>query len=281
MEAEDFRAFVGQLSSLTVEQREAILEAIRDRATAATAVAMINARFALAPLCGHCRSKNIRPWSKPNPIRRYMCDACGQTFTALTGTPLQNLRRRDAWLEYAQCLADGITLRKAAKRCRIGLDTSFRWRHRFLAAPKTVKAKTLSGIPGSSPRTSADETFILKSQKDARKVVGRAPRKRGGKASKPGKSDEHQPVLIARDRNGATTGATAGAMIDAVDGDSIKGHLGGVVQKQTLLITDGEKAYAAFAKAYALLHVWIIASKGWHVWQGYHIQNVTMRARAI
>ena len=104
-----------------------------------------------------------------------MCDACGKTFTALTGTPLQNLRRRDAWLKYAQCLADGITLRKAATRCKIVLDTAFRWRHRFLAVPKDVKAKALSGI------VEADETLILKSQKGARNVVGRAPRKRGGK----------------------------------------------------------------------------------------------------
>ena len=153
VEAKHFQALVEKISSLTVEQREALLDAIRDRATAATAVAMIDARFALAPQCGHCRSKNLRLWSKPNPIRHYMCDACGQTFTALTGTPLNNLRRRDAWLEYAQCLADGITLRKTAKRCKIALDTSFRWRHRFLATPKDVKAAVLSGIPGSSPRT--------------------------------------------------------------------------------------------------------------------------------
>ena len=264
MEAKEFQTFVGTLGELTNEQRDAILEAIHGRASAMSAVALIDARFALAPECGHCRSKTIRPWSKPNPIRRYMCDACGKTFTALTGTPLQNLRRRDAWLEYAQCLADGTTLRKAASRCKIVLDTSFRWRHRFLAIPKDSKAETLSGI------VEADETFILKSEKGARKVVGRAARKRGGKASRPGKSDEHQAVLIARDRTGATTDA----MLDAVDGACIKNALGGVVQKETLLITDGEKAYAAFARTYALLHVWIIASKGEHVWEGYHIQNV-------
>ena len=119
MEAKEFQTFVGSLGKLTKERHDAILEAIHGRASAMSAVALIDARFALAPECGHCRSKTIRPWSKPNPIRRYMCDACGKTFTALTGTPLQNLRRRDAWLEYAQCLADGTTLRKAASRCKI------------------------------------------------------------------------------------------------------------------------------------------------------------------
>ena len=264
MEAKHFQALVDQMSVLTREQREAIVEAVKTRASATDAISLIDARFATAPLCPHCKSKNVGTWSKPKPLTRYMCKACETTFSALTGTPLETLRRRDAWLDYAQCLADGLSLRKAAKRCKIALDTSFRWRHRFLAIPKNKKAKALSGI------VEADETFILKSQKGARKVVGRAARKRGGKASKPGKSDEHQPVLIARDRTGATTDA----MLDTVDGASITQHLGGVVQAETLLITDGEKAYAALAKAYALMHVWIIASKGEHVWQGYHIQNV-------
>lgn len=264
MESKHFQALVDQLSSLTKAQRDAIVEAVKARASATDAISLIDARFATAPQCPHCRSKNVGTWSKPKPLTRYMCKSCGTTFSALTGTPLETLRRRDAWLDYAQCLADGISLRKAAKRCRIALDTSFRWRHRFLAVPKDKKAKVLSGI------VEADETFILKSQKGARKVVGRTPRKRGGTAGKPGKSDEHQPVLIARDRTGATTDA----MLETVNSDAIKGHLGGVVREETLLITDGEKAYAALAKTYALLHVWIIASKGEHVWQGYHIQNV-------
>ena len=264
MEAKHFQALVDQLSALTKEQRDALIAAVKTRASATDAISLIDARFATAPQCPHCKSKNVGTWSKPKPLTRYMCKACDTTFSALTGTPLETLRRRDAWLEYAQCLSDGISLRKAAKRCNIVLDTAFRWRHRFLEVPKNKKAKALSGI------VEADETFVLKSQKGARKVVGRAPRKRGGKASKSGRSDEHQPVLIARDRTGATTDA----MIDTGSTENVKMHLGGVVQAETLLITDGEKAYAGLAKAYALLHVWIIASKGEHVWQGYHIQNV-------
>ena len=263
MEAPDFQALLDPLGELTIEQREALVEAIRGRATAATAVAMIDARFAAAPRCGHCRSEDVGSWARTLPVR-YLCNACGKTFTALTGTPLQNLRRRDAWLAYAQCLADGISLRKAAKRCKISLDASFRWRHRFLDTPKGKTATALSGM------VEADETYILKSEKGSRKIVGRKPRKRGGTATKPGTSDEYTPVMIARDRAGATTDA----MLEKVDAENVKAHLGGVVQKDTLLITDGEKAYAAFAKAYALMHVWIIASKGEHVWQGYHIQNV-------
>ncbi len=54
----------------------------------------------------------------------------------------------------------------------------------------------------------ADEAFFLKSAKGSKRLVGRVPRKRGGTAKKKGLSpDEHTPVLIVRDRHGATTDA--------------------------------------------------------------------------
>ena len=262
MEAVEFQALVDQLSGLTAGQREALIEAVRAKASASDAVSLIDRRFAAAP--PHCTSAAVGTWSKPKPLTRYKCHDCRRTFTGLTGTPLERLRRRDAWLDYAQALADGVSLRKAAKRCGIVLDTSFRWRHRFLQLPKQKKATTVSGM------VEGDETYFLRSQKGARKGAGRKARKRGGKASRPGLSDEHAAVLIARDRTGATTDA----VLDKVDTASITRQLGGVVQKDTLLISDGEKAYGAFAAALGLLHVWIIASKGEHVWRGYHIQNV-------
>lgn len=185
MEAKDFQALVDQLGGLTMEQREALIEAVEARASATDAVALIDCRFAAAPRCPHCKSVDVGTWSKPKPLTRYMCRACVTTFTALTGTPLERLRRRDAWLAYGQALADGISLRKAAKRCGIVLDTAFRWRHRFLESAKSRKATAVSDI------VEVDETYFLKSQKGARKVEGRKARKRGGTASKPGLSDEH------------------------------------------------------------------------------------------
>jgi hypothetical protein len=49
-----------------------------------------------------------------------------------------------------------------------------------------------------------DETYVLESFK-GRKVVGRKARKRGGRAAKRGLSRAQIPVLVARDRSGATT----------------------------------------------------------------------------
>jgi len=271
MEALEFQALVDQLSGLTAGQRAALIEAVRAKASASDAVSLSDRRFAAAPRCPHCKLVAVGTWSKPKPLTRYKCHDCRRTFTGLTGTPLERLRRRDAWLEYAQALADGVSLRKAAKRCGIVLGTSFRWRHRFLQLPKQKKATSVSGM------VEVDGTYFLKSQKGARKVAGRKARKRGGKTSRPGLSDEHAAVLIARDRTGATTDA----VLDKVDTANISRHLRGVVQKDTLLISDGEKAYGAFAAALGFLHVWIIASKGEHVWRGYHIQNVNAYASGL
>lgn len=155
-------------------------------------------------------------------------------------------------------------MRKAAKRCRIDLGTSFRWRHRFLTQPKDVKAKSVKGI------VEADETFFRRSAKGSRKLVGRAPRKRGEKA-KPGLStDDYAPVLIVRDRYGATTDQK----LADLETRTISACLAPVVEADALLVSDGRPAYASFAAERDLLHISIIASRGQHVYQGFHLQNV-------
>ena len=173
MDGKRFQVLVAQLSDLSGVQRAALITALKRRLPADEALQLIDSHFLADPCCGHCRSKNAGGWSAQGGLKRYRCKDCGKTFNALTGTPLAQLHRRDAWFAYAQALADGVSLRRAAKRCGIALDTSFRWRHRFLAAAKDVKAKVVKGI------VEADETFIRKSVKGSKRLVGRAPRKRG------------------------------------------------------------------------------------------------------
>ena len=73
----------------------------------------------------------------------------------LSGTPLARQRHKDKWLEYAQQIASGQSLRTSAKVCDMHRNTAFRWRHRFLKLPNEQKAASLVGI------AEADETFFL------------------------------------------------------------------------------------------------------------------------
>ena len=53
--------------------------------------------------------------------------------------PLSDLHRKDKWLAFGACLADGLTVRASAERCGLAVNTALRWRHRFPAA-KDLKA---------------------------------------------------------------------------------------------------------------------------------------------
>lgn len=264
MDGKGFQVLVGQLGELSAVQRDALITALKHRLPINEAVGLIDTRFSADPCCGHCSSKNIRGWSSQSGLKRYRCKDCHRTFNALTGTPLAQLHRRDAWFAYAQALADGVSLRKAAKRCGIALDTSFRWRHRFLAAAKDVKAKAVKGI------VEADETFIRKSAKGSKRLVGRAPRKRGEKAKAGLSADEYAPVLIVRDRHGNTTDQ----VLPDLEGPTFTRVLGPVVANDALLVSDGRAAYGQFADRAGLLHISINASKGERTYGSYHIQNV-------
>lgn len=193
MNAKEFRALIADLAALTPVQKGVVMSALTASSSASEAVDMIEAQFAEAPACGHCGSEAFSKWGVATVMRCYMRKSCGRAFNALTGTPLAHVHMRDKWLEYAGATADGVSLRKAAKRVGVHLETSFRWRHGFLAASRNVKATSLGGI------VEADETFILASAKGSKRLMGRATRKRGRSAERKGIStDEHDCILVLR-----------------------------------------------------------------------------------
>lgn len=265
MKTQDFQALVEQLGDLTDVQRTALRAALAGKGSDNEAIAMIETRFAAEPCCGHCKSKRFGTWGHAAGLRRYKCKDCNRTFNALTGTPLAQLHRRDAWLDYARTMVERTSLRKAADRAGVCLETSFRWRHRFLKAAKDKRPSMVTGI------VEADETFILKSAKGSKKLVGRAPRKRGGKAKKLGLSTEdYDCLLIIRDRYGTTTDA----ILPNLEGKTFKAALEPVVAKDALLVSDGRAAYSQFATGAGVLHISLNASAGERTCDGYHIQNV-------
>ncbi len=188
--------------------------------------------------CPHCASQNLGLWGNVSRLPRYRCGDCRRTFNALTGTPMAGLRKKELWADQARALETGEGLVAAANRCGVALTTAFRWRHRFLAASVLDKPKHLTGI------VEADETFILESFKGKRSGLSRPARKRGGKAAKRGLSAEQIPVLVARDRTGATTDAVLPKLSRA----AVTTALGGVVTAANQLCCDGGKAIVGFAR---------------------------------
>jgi transposase-like protein len=216
-------------------------------------------------ICPHCAGSRCHRCGQANGLQRYRCPGCGRSFNALTGTPLARLRLRDKWLPYLQCLIGSDTVRDAARRVAVAKSTSFRWRHRFLAAVRRVPLPRLSGI------VEADETYHLASQKGSRNM-DRPARKRGGKATRRGISPEFDCVLVARDRTGNTCAFVTGR--GPVTAAQLITHLLPVLARDALLVSDAARAYQAFAKSSGISHEFVNVQAGMRSRGALHIQGV-------
>ena len=85
---------------------------------------------------------------------------------------------------------------------------------------------------------------MLESLKGRWSDLPRKARKRGGKARHPGLHQDNVPILVARDRSGATFDA----VLPQVDAASIAAALTGVMTPANHLVGDGGRAIAAFAR---------------------------------
>jgi transposase-like protein len=196
MRQREWTKLKAMVAKLTFAQRQSLKEELVADDAAVASIEVIEAQ--VKPVCcPHCGGGSMVRNGSSNGLQRYKCRSCCRTFNALTGTPLARLRQKAKWLAQAEVLRDGTSITQATQRLRVARSTAFRWRHRFLALPKTVQAQALMGI------AEADETFFLHSRKGQRHL-DRKPRRRGGTAAKRGLSKEQVPVLVARDRSGAT-----------------------------------------------------------------------------
>jgi len=255
------RVMLGQLTPGQREELTTELAAMDAKPVAAT---VVEGRLAAERRCPHCSADRVIKHGTANGLQRYKCRDCGKTFCALTGTPLNHLAKRGKWLGYAACLRDGLTLQEASERVGISIGTAFRWRHRFLSMPRFQMAQALGGI------AETDETYFLRSCKGQRKHLDRPPRKRGGMAGKRGLSDEQVPVLVARDRSGAT----ADFILEVDDSDHIVQKLRPILPKDAILCTEGNSVMMAAGRKLGVEHHAVNVAAGRRVDGPWHVQNV-------
>ena len=250
MTSEDFAAWLSAIAGMSAAQRAEAAAALEKAAVGAGSSMKTKGKRSEDALgktgververqgCPHCAGRAIVGWGRSDGLLRYRCKSCGRTFNALTKTPMAHLRKKEKWLAHAQAMIEGKSLAKTAELCGVHPTTAFRWRHRFLRAPADDKPRGLSGI------VEADETFILESFKGRWSDLQRKARKRGGTARHRGSYQDNIPVLVARDRKGATFDA----VLPQDDSASIAAALTGVVTPGNHLVGDGGRPLAAFAR---------------------------------
>ena len=98
----------------------------------------------------------------------------------------------------------------------------------------------------------------------------RKARRRGGKARAGARSWEYTPVLMARDR----AGATANVILTSHKAASVQAALAPLLAPDTVLCTDGSVTLASAAHALGVEHQAINVSRGIRVRSPWHVQNV-------
>ena len=249
------------LSRTDLARLRAWIDNIRDPAEC---LALIEAAAAGRP-CPHCACARLHRSGFASGLQRFRCLACRRSSNALTGTPLARLRKRECWLAYIQCLLESRTVRDAALATGVHRTTSFRWRHRFAPGAARHRPAILSAI------VEADETYRLESQKGSRSLT-RPPRKRGGVARRRGINREHDCLLVARDRSGATLDFHTGR--GPVTAPQLRSCLHSVLPHDGLLISDGAAAYVRFAADAGITHEPVNVRAGRRARGAIHIQNV-------
>jgi len=247
---------------------EARVEPVGDEKRAAegdeTVASIVHRRVAVSG-CPHCQSHEIVRWGRSDGLPRYRCKSCRKTFNGLTKTPMAGLHKKEEWLAHAEAMIDGASVARTAERCNVHSTTAFRWRHRFLAALSSDKPQSMRGI------VEGDEMFVLESFKGKRSDLPRPSRKRGGKAAKRGLSAEQIPIVVVRDREGATFDA----VLPKLNRASMAAALGDVLTGADALCCDGGKSIVAFARG-AGLPVHVLAAPGGPRPEApqFHINNV-------
>ena len=164
MDHKQYQEWLSGIDRLSPAQRREAEAVLSGGSQASASLAAIEAAVGEDRRCPHCGTPGAVSRGKARGLRRYQCKGCGKTFNAATGTPLSGLHRKERWLPFGNCLSEGMTVRASAGHCKLAVNTSFRWRHRFLAA-KQLGSRKLTGI------VEADETFVLESRKGERQRI--------------------------------------------------------------------------------------------------------------
>lgn len=260
-----------ELLSLSEENREELLSVLSKKSENSLSSQRVSRRELLnnkQGFCPHCLHEKYVRFGIDAGAQRYKCKSCMRSFTEYTGTWMAGLHSRDKVCDYLDMMLEEKSLDKISSELKINKKTAFDWRHKILSSLKDQDDDTdnFTGI------TESDETFFLTSEKGM-KVEGRVSRKRGGKSTKRGISNDQVAVIVTQDRKSSIdiSVATLGR-IKKSDLERVIGHR--IDKDKTILCSDSHHSYKGFAKDAEIEFHPINVSKKQRVKGLYHIQHV-------
>jgi transposase-like protein len=234
-------------------------------------------RFRDGVHCVHCGFQRVHRHGKFSGRQRYRCMDCGRTFSDLTGTPLSYLKNLERCEDYAACLDDGLTIRKAAALLRVNPKTVFRWRHALLALVASTDETMLR------ERVELSDLWFALNQKGCRRL-NRPARRRGVRCR-----SSYRGVVVraiaACDRNGHAASGVAWARTVRLEHlvEVLTAHVGlnVVVHAAQGRLSHAARFAASVGGRFETTKATLVARKDRHAYADAHLHTVTAYCRQL
>jgi transposase-like protein len=172
----------------------------------------------------------------------YKCAECSKWFSSTTGTPLWDIKKKDKWQSYLNCMQQGMSIKKTAKEIGVSIQTSFDWRHKILSVLNKEVPEKLIG------RVECDELELPLSNKGERNLTRKARRRSSDFIRNP-KTKEVTTIQVvsAIDENNQTY--FKAVETKRITAKHLNKTLGKKLDKHATLITDKHPSYRPFVKS--------------------------------
>lgn len=208
--------------------------------------AMIAEELAAAPgepgRCPHCGCALIvRKGSGRDGSRRWLCKGCARTFSAETrGLLASSKLPAAAWMEFAACMADALSLRESARRCGVRLRTSWFMRMRVCEVMRSRPAPFRAGSRCQVDGTYLDESLAGDHRRSGFEMP-REPHKNGRGVRLPGISGEKACVVAGANELGDVFCGLACRGRETVG--EVESFMRGKVGPGSIVVTDRHTSY--------------------------------------
>lgn len=213
----------------------------------------LNKTMPKAKVCPHCKSSRTVRNGKRHSRQAYICRDCEKTFVETTGSAIANSHSSTTvWRKVIKDTVNGISLDKTAEELDLHHETVFNMRHKILFL---VEQELLSSPVGLDGVCEADETYVLENEKGRKfpDTHHREPRKRGGKASKRGLSNEQICICASVNGNNKCIAMTVNRA--APSKDELEQVFSNRINEDTVILCDGSKNYDIFEDKCTVAHV--------------------------
>lgn len=191
--------------------------------------------------CPHCTSQRVHKRGTQKGVQMFKCIDCSKWFSSTTGTPLWDIKRKDKWQSYLNCMQQNMPIKKIAKEIGISIQTSFDWRHKILSVLNSHTPSTLSG------RVECDELELPISNK-GEKNLNRKARKRSSDFKRNTGNKEVSTVQIVTAIDENNNKYLKAIETKRITSKQLRQTLGKKLSKNATLITDMHPSYRPFVK---------------------------------